>query len=101
MSMTTLTPARARTDLPRLLRRALKGDDIGIVMDGRIVALRPVAVESTDYAQREYGLTPAEMETAERKLHGQIQKDRKAGRLHEFTGDVEALVKSKGRRRTS
>lgn len=92
MSMTTMTPARASTELPRLLRRALKGDDIGIVMDGRIVALRPVTVESTDYAQREYGLTPAEMETAEQKLHGQIQKDRKAGKLHEFTGDLEALV---------
>ena len=66
MSRTTLTPAKARTDLPRVLRRALKGDDIGIVMDGRIVALRPVPVESTDYAGREYGLTPVEMETAEK-----------------------------------
>jgi len=100
MSMTTLTPARARGDLPRLLRRALKGDDIGIVMDGRVVALRPVAVESMDYAEREYGLTAGEMETIESKLHGQIQKDRKAGKLHEFTGDIEALVGRSRRRRT-
>ena len=32
-------------------------------MDGRIVALRPVSVESTDYGAREYGLTPDEMES--------------------------------------
>jgi antitoxin (DNA-binding transcriptional repressor) of toxin-antitoxin stability system len=101
MSMTTLTPAKARTDLPRLLRRALKGDDIGIVVDGRIVALRPVAVESTDYAAREYGLTPSEMSSVEEKLHGQIQKDRKTGKLRRFTGDIEALVAGPRRRRTA
>lgn len=101
MSMTTMTPARASTELPRLLRRALKGDDIGIVMDGRIVALRPVTVESTDYAEREYGITPRKMETAEQKLHGQIQKDRKAGKLHDFTGDIETLVAGPRRRRTA
>ena len=99
MSMTTLTPTRARSELPRLLRRALKGDDIGIVMDGRIVALRPVAVESMDYAEREYGISAGEMETIEAKLHGQIQKDRNAGKLSEFTGDIEALVARPRRRR--
>jgi hypothetical protein len=34
MSMLTLTPAAARGNLSELLRRALKGDDIGIVVDG-------------------------------------------------------------------
>jgi antitoxin (DNA-binding transcriptional repressor) of toxin-antitoxin stability system len=101
MSMTTLTPNRARSELPRLLRRALKGDDIGIVVDGRIVALRPVAVESMDYAEREYGLSAGEMETIETKLHGQIQKARKACKLREFSGDIEALVARPRRRRTA
>ena len=98
MSMTTLTATSARTNLSRLLRRALKGEDIGIVMDGKIVALRPVPVESTDYAMREYGLSPTEMAAVESNLHEQIQKERKTGRLHEFTGDIEALVAGKGRR---
>ncbi len=39
--------------------RRLQGDDIGIVVDGKIVALRPVAVESTACAMREYGATAA------------------------------------------
>mgnify|MGYP002375989528 CR=1 FL=1 len=92
MSMTTLTPTNARMNLSNLLRRALKGDDIGIVLDGKIIALRPVEVESMDYATREYGVTAAELAVLEKKIHGKIQKERKAGKLHRFTGDIEALV---------
>lgn len=93
--MTTLTPTNARANLSRLLRRALKGDDIGIVLDGKIIALRPVTVESTDYAMREYGATSAELIRFEKKVHAKIEKDRKAGKLHEFTGDIEDLVARK------
>jgi antitoxin (DNA-binding transcriptional repressor) of toxin-antitoxin stability system len=98
MSMTTLTPTRARANLSALLRRALRGDDIGIVLDGKIIALRPVAVESMDYAEREYGVTAAELASFDQKVHEKIAKDRKAGKLTEFTGNLEALVARKGHR---
>ena len=98
MSMTTLTATNARVNLSRLLRRALKGEDIGIVMEGKIIALRPVTVESTDYAMREYGATEGELEAFEKRTHEKIEKDRKAGKLHRFTGDIEALVAHKSRR---
>jgi antitoxin (DNA-binding transcriptional repressor) of toxin-antitoxin stability system len=98
MSMTTLSPTRARMNLSALLRRALKGDDIGIVLDGKIVALRPVKVEAMDYAGREYGVTDAELSAFEKSAHEKIAKDRKAGRLHEFRGDIEALVEGKNHR---
>ena len=96
MSMLTLTPTAARGNLSNLLRRALKGDDIGIVVDGKIIALRPVEVESTDYAMREYGATAGELNQFEQRIHGQIEKARKKGKLHDFTGDIEALVEGKG-----
>jgi antitoxin (DNA-binding transcriptional repressor) of toxin-antitoxin stability system len=96
MSMLTLTPTAARSNLSELLRRALKGDDIGIVVDGKIVALRPVAVESMDYATREYGATVAELDQFEQRTHGQIEKARKEGKLHDFTGDIEAILEGKG-----
>lgn len=96
MSMLTLTPTAARGNLSELLRRAIKGDDIGIVVDGKIVALRPVAVESMDYATREYGATPAELDRFEQRTHGQIEKARQKGQLRDFTGDIEALLGSKG-----
>ena len=92
MSMLTLTPTAARGNLSKLLRRALKGDDIGIVVDGKIVALRPVTVESTDYAMREYGATDAGLLRFEKRIHGQIKEARKKGTLHEFTGNIEDFV---------
>lgn len=96
MSMLTVTPTAARGNLSQLLRQALKGDDIGIVVDGKIVALRPVTVESTDYAMREYGATAVELERFENRIHGKIKKAREEGKLHSFTGDIEALVAGKG-----
>ena len=98
MSMTTLTPTSARSNLSRLLRRALKGDDIGIVVDGKIVALRPMQVESTDYAAREYGATAEDLAVFAKKVHGKIEKERKAGKLARYTGDLEALVAGKSHR---
>ena len=95
MSMLTLTPTAARLNLSALLRQALKGEDIGIVVDGKIVALRPVTVESTDYAMREYGASSADLERFEKQTHGKIQKASKEGKLHTFTGDIEALVAGK------
>ena len=97
MSMLTLTPTAARSNLSQLLRKALQGEDIGILVDGKIVALRPVTVESTDYAQREYGVTAKELETLEKQVHGRIKKARSQGKLHEFTGDLDALVSRKRR----
>jgi antitoxin (DNA-binding transcriptional repressor) of toxin-antitoxin stability system len=96
MSMLTLTPTAARANLSQLLRRALKGDDIGIVVDGKIVALRPVAVESMDYAMREYGATAVELDQFEQRTHGQIEKARQEGTLHDFSGDIEALLEGAG-----
>jgi antitoxin (DNA-binding transcriptional repressor) of toxin-antitoxin stability system len=96
MSMLTLTPTAARGNLSQLLRRALRGDDIGIVVDGKIVALRPVAVESMDYAMREYGATAAELEQFEIRTHGQIEKARKDATLRDFNGDIEAILEGQG-----
>ena len=49
-----------------------------------------------DYAEREYGVTREELNRFEKRVHAKIEKDRKAGKLHDFTGDIEALVARKG-----
>ena len=55
--MTSSVPASAgRGRLGYWLKRATHGDDIGFVVDGAVVALRPVEVHSADYALQEYGL---------------------------------------------
>jgi len=56
--MKTLTITEAKKNLGRWLTAAAKGEDIGIIAGADVIALRRVEVESTDYAQREYGATP-------------------------------------------
>jgi len=73
------------------LKKATEGADVGFVFEGKIVALRPVEVTSTDYALREYGLTEAEAKAAERRIRKSIATERKRGTLKTFTGDISAL----------
>jgi antitoxin (DNA-binding transcriptional repressor) of toxin-antitoxin stability system len=90
--MTTLSPTQARTNLSSLLKRAAKGEDIGILHGGQIIALRPVTVHSDDYALREYGVTEQELDRFVKRTRQQIARDRKAGRMKTFSGDIEADI---------
>ena len=69
------------------LKKAAQGEDIGFMFEGIIVALRPVDVISTDYALREYGLTPKEMEVAERRILAELKSARARGDVTPFTGN--------------
>jgi len=88
--MTTLSPTQARTNLSSLLKRAAKGEDIGILHGGQVIALRPVTVHSDDYALREYGVTEEELDRFVKRTRQQIARDRKARRMKVFSGDLEA-----------
>ena len=88
--MTTLSPTQARTNLSSLLRRAAKGEDIGILHGDQVIALRPVKVHSDDYALREYGVTEAELDTFVRRTKQRIARHRKSGKMIPFSGDIEA-----------
>ena len=59
--MKTLTITEAKKNLGRWLTAAARGEDVGIITGAAIIALRKVEVESTDYAQREYGATPEQV----------------------------------------
>ncbi|NGZ11339.1 MAG: hypothetical protein CV088_18530 [Nitrospira sp. LK70] len=61
--MKTLTITAARKNLSRWLAAASRCEDVGIICGADIIALRKVEVESTDYAQREYGATPEQVAT--------------------------------------
>ena len=90
--MVTLSPTEARVNLSSLLRRAAKGEDIGIVHNGKIIALRPVTVHSEDYALQEYGVTEAELDRFVRRTKQRIARHRKAGKMTIFSGDIEADI---------
>jgi antitoxin (DNA-binding transcriptional repressor) of toxin-antitoxin stability system len=42
--MKTLTVTAARQNLGAWLKRSLKGEDVGVTIDGEVVAFRPVKV---------------------------------------------------------
>jgi hypothetical protein len=84
--MKTLTITEGRGRLGHWLKKATQGEDIGFVFEGKIVALRPVEVVSTDYVLQEYGLTPEEMAAAEKRIRTELKAARKRGELTRFTG---------------
>ncbi len=93
----TLTITEGRARLGYWLRKATQGHDIGFVIEGKIVALRPVEVASTDYSLREYGLTPKEMAAAEKRIHKEIMSARARGELTPFTDVSDEEVEQRER----
>jgi hypothetical protein len=85
--MKTLTITEGRGRLGYWLKRAAAGEDIGFMFEGKIVALRPVEVVSTDYALQEYGLTPKEMEMAEKRINAELKVAQTRGKLTWFAGN--------------
>lgn len=79
--MKTLTITSAKKNLGRWLQAAARGEDIGIISGADVIALRKVAVESADYALREYGLAEEQIESFARTTDGRFQKLKRAGRL--------------------
>ena len=84
--MKTLTITEGRGRLGHWLKKATQGEDIGFVFEGKIVALRPVEVVSTDYALQEYGLTEKEMAAAEKRITAELKTARARGECTPFTG---------------
>ncbi len=83
--MKTLTVTAARQNLGAWLKKAVKGEDIGVMIDGAIVAFRPVKVYSEDYAVQEYGVTPEELDKFADAVGRELDADRKAGRSRKAT----------------
>jgi antitoxin (DNA-binding transcriptional repressor) of toxin-antitoxin stability system len=99
--MTTLTITDAKKNLGKWLTAAVKGEDIGIVAGATVVALRPVEVEATDYAWREYGVTPAELDAFIAVDNARISKMRRKGKLtlpNNLEGALEKIAGPRSRR---
>jgi hypothetical protein len=50
-----------------------------------------VTVQAADYAHQEYGLTPLQVQEVERRIDGQIKRERRAKTVEEFKGDRREL----------
>jgi antitoxin (DNA-binding transcriptional repressor) of toxin-antitoxin stability system len=66
--MKTLTVTKARQNLGGWLKRAVAGEEIGVVFGDQVVALRPVPIMAADYMETEYGLTKEEADRAAKRI---------------------------------
>jgi antitoxin (DNA-binding transcriptional repressor) of toxin-antitoxin stability system len=85
--MKTLTITDAKKNLSRWLAAASRGEDVGIVCGADIIALRKVEVESTDYAQREYGATSQEIAALEKATDRRYRRLKRSGKLVTVTAE--------------
>ena len=85
--MKTLTITDAKKNLSRWLDAAARGEDIGIIRGAEIIALRRVEVESTDYAQREYGAPPKQVSALARAAEKRYHRLKRSGQLVTVTPD--------------
>ena len=86
--MKTLSITEGRQNLGAWLKRALQGEDVGFLVDGRVVALRPVEVHSDDYVLHEYGASQKQAEKAYKAVKADVRKARSSGQTKRFTGKL-------------
>lgn len=84
--MKTLSITEGRQNLGGWLKRALRGEDVGFLVDGQVVALRPVGVHSEDYVLQEYGVSERQAERAYKAVRADVKTARASGRTTTFTG---------------
>ena len=58
------------------------------MVDGRVVALRPVEVHSNDFALYEYDISEKQAERAVRTVRADVRKARASGQTKPFTGKL-------------
>lgn len=86
--MKTLSVTQGRQNLGHWLECALRGEDVGFLVNGKVVALRPVEVHSDDYVLREYGATDDQAERAFRAVKADVRRARAARSTRTFTGKL-------------
>lgn len=86
--MKTLSITEGRQNLSRWVKRALQGEAVGFLLDGRVVVLRPVDVHSADYVLQEYGASQQQAEGAFKAVRADVRKARAAGATKPFAGEL-------------
>ena len=95
--MKTLTITEAKKNLGKWINAAARGQEIAILSGENVVALRKVEVEVNDYAWREYGATPEELEKFVRRVNAEVAKLEREKRLIPLPKNLEeALEKIAG-----
>src|SRR5258708_1116122 len=96
--MKTLTITDAKKNLGQWLMAAARGEDVGIISCPDIIRLRKVEVESTDYAFREYGATPAQLQAFDKAAEQRYRKMKRSGKLvHKTPQQLRSMIEETAR----
>jgi antitoxin (DNA-binding transcriptional repressor) of toxin-antitoxin stability system len=96
--MQTLTVTAARAQLGHWLARAVKGEEIGVIVGSQVVALRPVPIQAADYMEQEYGLTREETDRAVTRMKAETRRAKTRGELQPLD-EIVPVVSDAARRR--
>jgi antitoxin (DNA-binding transcriptional repressor) of toxin-antitoxin stability system len=94
--MTTLTVTAARQKLGYWLKRAARGEEIGIVCGASLFPLRKAPIEAGDYMEQEYGLTKEQADRAAARLLANSRRGKYIP-LEQLAARVAARRKAKSR----
>jgi|GEM_PF-1789056 len=92
MHLDLLTFNDAWKSWQHLLLSAARGQPVRIDVKGKVVELHLVDSSDPGNAVEDYDVTTEELGRFEKSVHAEIPKDRQAGKLHEYTGDIESLL---------
>ena len=98
--METVTLSKARASLGYYAKRALAGEEIGVVVGSQILLLRPTSVTQADYALDEYGWTQDEVSQLSKNVKTQVTDEENEGELTSLTDLLKngnSLSKSRAR----
>ncbi len=96
--MTTLTVTDARQKLGYWLKRAERGEEIGVLFGSSVFALRKVPIQAADYMEQEYGLTKAEADRAAERIRAESRATVASGN-HLTLDQLDARLAARGKAR--
>jgi len=89
----TFTAKKNGDPIDAWFKAAARGNGARIKYGKKVYMLFDAKRVPKSYAERQYGVTPKELDTVVEKMNVQAEKDRKAGRSKKFTGSIEDLLR--------
>jgi len=93
MATTTVTVKKTEGPVDALFKSAARGHGVRIKYGSKTYVLFDARRVPKSYAEREYGVTPGQLDSLVEKLNAQVEKDRKAGRSKKFNGNIDDLLR--------
>jgi hypothetical protein len=93
MATATITVKKTAGPVDAWFRKAAGSEGVRIRYGKKTHMLFDSKRVPQSYAEREYDVTPKELDAAVEKINAQAEKNRKAGRSRKFNGNIDDLLR--------